>query len=99
MLAKVLIAVGALIVVFIGVVIATAPDEPTARPASVVSDARLVPMLDDHTSMTEQMRVATPNGGMSARMVTDPVWGDWSEDMVREQEAFQAQIDRMLARR
>ena len=99
MLVKGLIAVGALMLVFIGLVIATAPDEPTARPPSVVSDVRLIPMLDDHTFMTEQMRVATPNGGMSSRMVTDPMWGDWSEDMLREQEAYQAQIDRMLARR
>jgi hypothetical protein len=45
------------------------------------------------------MRVATPSQRMSSSMVTDPVWGDWSGDMVREQEAYQAQVDRMLARR
>lgn len=28
-----------------------------------------------------------------------PMWSGWSMDMVREQEAYQAQIDRMLARR
>ena len=36
---------------------------------------------------------------MGSSMVTDPMWADWSLDMVREQEAYQAQIDRMLARR
>lgn len=99
MLAKGLIAVGVLMLAFIGLVITTAPEEPSARSPSVVSDVRLIPMLDDHGRMTEQMGLATPNEGMTSRMVTDPMWGNWSEDMVRQQEAYQAQIDRMLGRR
>ena len=99
MLAKGLVAVGMLMLAFIGLVIVTAPEEPSARPPSAVSDVRLIPMLADHGRMTELMGVATPSDGMTSRMVTNPMWKNWSEDMVREQEAYQAQIDRMLGRR
>lgn len=45
------------------------------------------------------MRAAMPSQRMTSSMATDPMWADWSSDMVREQEAHQAQIDRMLSRR
>ena len=92
-------ATGVVMATVIALAVATAPEEPPVRPPVVVSDARLLPMLDGHTRMTEQMQVATPTNRMTSSMVSDPVWGDWSADMVREQEAYQAQIDRMLARR
>ena len=100
MLLKATAATGVLILsAFFALVVATAPDEPPVHAPNVVSDRRLLPMLEDHARMTERMQVATPNGGMTHRMLTDPMWSDWSEDMVREQEAYQAQLDRMLARR
>ena len=88
-----------MVAAFFALVIATAPEEAPVRPPTVVSDRQLYPMLEDHQRMTEQMRVAISHPSMTPRMLTDLMWNDWSEDMVREQEAYQAQIDRMLARR
>ncbi len=92
-------AVGVLALAVGALAIGTAPDESPPRPPTVVSDVGLLPMIEDHALMTEQMRAAAPSERMTSSMVTDRMWGDWSLDMVREQEAYQAQIDRMLARR
>lgn len=58
--------------------------------------AELAEMVDSDFAMLDGMRAAT-SPVMTTMIREDPMWSD--PDMVRAQEEYQAQIDRMLAKR
>lgn len=99
MFAKLLVAAGVAALAVFGLAAVTAPDGAPARPPTSVSAVGSYPMVEGHARMTEQMRVAAPTEAMTSRMVGDPMWADRSTGMIRAQEAHEAEIDRMLARR
>jgi hypothetical protein len=70
-----------------------APIEPTRD--NVPTDFATAEMLDSDIGMLEQMR-AWVSPSMTGMIATDPMWVD--PGMIRAQEQYQAQIDRMLAR-
>lgn len=71
------------------------PTEPSSRTA-VVTDFGAAGMLEGDMRMLERMRAAV-SPSMNWMIELDPMWVD--SDMIRAQEQYQAQIDRMLARR
>ena len=74
---------------------ATEPGTP-AGAHQVVSDLGQLEMLNADQQMLQQMRrVATPN--MVTMIETDPMWTD--PDMIRLQEEYQGQLDRMIGKR
>jgi len=88
-----------LLVVVVGIAIADSPSEgvPAQHPGHlVVSDLSQLDMLDSDQQMLQRMRTAgTPN--MVTMIETDPMWTD--PDMIRRQEEYQAQVDRMIGKR
>ncbi|HSJ83202.1 MAG TPA: hypothetical protein VLA91_05225 [Acidimicrobiia bacterium] len=68
--------------------------QPSSR-APMVTESGEVEMLDGDIRMLERMRV-TAHSSMNTMIEADPMWVD--PDMIRAQEQYQAQIDRMLAR-
>ncbi|MEX0700447.1 MAG: hypothetical protein WD354_12025 [Acidimicrobiia bacterium] len=91
-------------VLFIAVVITVAaingslspgPAQPSSR-AVVVTDFGEAGMLEGDMRMLERMRVSV-SSPMNTMIELDPMWVD--SDMIRAQEQYQAQLDRMLARR
>ena len=70
------------------------PTEPDSRSA-VVTDSRAPAMIEGDMQMLERMR-ATLSPSMDTMIEADPMWVD--PEMIRAQEQYQAQIDRMLAR-
>jgi hypothetical protein len=71
------------------------PAQPTAE-TDLVTDPGDAGMLERDMQMLERMRVSA-SLSMNTMIAADPMWVD--EDMIRAQEQYQAQIDRMLARR
>jgi hypothetical protein len=69
------------------------PSTPTAE----VTGLGEAGMLEADMRMLEQMRTALSPSMMSDMTAVDLMWVD--PDMVRAHEEYQAQIDRMLARR
>jgi hypothetical protein len=69
--------------------------QPTAE-TDLVTDSGDAGMLERDMLMLERMRVSA-SLSMNTMIAADPMWVD--EDMIRAQEQYQAQIDRMLARR
>jgi hypothetical protein len=63
--------------------------KPSTRSAGI-TDVGTAEMLEEDMRMLERMRVAVSPP-------KDPMWFD--SDMIQAQEQYQAQIDRMLARR
>jgi len=73
---------------------ASDPEAPTSH--QVVSDLGQIDMLDSNQGMLQQMRnAATPN--MVTMVETKPMWTD--PEMIRRQEEFQHQLDRMIGKR
>lgn len=71
-------------------------DSAPVSKTAVVSNVWQSDMLEADQQMLERMRVATqPN--MGTMIKEDPMWID--PEMIRLQEEYQAQFDRMLARR
>jgi hypothetical protein len=70
------------------------PTEPDSRPAGV-TDTMSPAMIEGDMQMLERMR-ATLSPSMDTMIEADPMWVD--PQMIRAQEQYQAQIDRMLAR-
>jgi len=74
----------------------TASDRESPTGHKVVSDLGQLDMLDSNLPMLQQMRSAE-----TLRMVTmietNPMWTD--PDMIRGQEEYQIQLDRMIAKR
>ena len=70
------------------------PTQSSPRTA-VVTDIRNRGMLEADLRMLERMRVAT-SPAMNAMIELDPMWVD--PDMIRAQEQYQAQLDRMIGR-
>lgn len=90
-----------LLVVTVMVVVALGPSllqDPVGEssPTAVVTDLGRDAMLDEDMQMLERMRV-TVSPNMNQMIELDPMWVD--AEMLRAQEQYQAQIDRMLARR
>ena len=101
-LARRLVVVWLMAMVAVAALIAAAPppEQPASAPApALISDLRLEPMLERHQAMTQRMRAGLPHGHMTEVMVTDVMFRDWSPWMVAEQEAYMAQMDRMVGRR
>ena len=90
-----------LLVVMVMAVVAFGPSllqDPTRNPSptAAVTDLGRDGMLEGDMQMLERMRVTViPN--MNQMIELDPTWVD--PEMLRAQEQYQAQIDRMLARR
>jgi hypothetical protein len=90
-----------LLLIIVAVAIAiTGPQSasgPGPRPGhQVVSDLAQLDMLEADQQMLQQMRSgATPN--MVTMIRVDPMWVD--PNMVRLQEEYQAQLDRMIGKR
>jgi hypothetical protein len=70
------------------------PLQPTSRTA-VVTDFGELGMLEGDMRMLERMRVAV-SPSMNTMIELDPMWVDPA--MIRAQEQYQAQLDRMIAR-
>jgi len=69
------------------------PEPPTGH--HVVADLAQLDMLDSNQGMLQQMRsTATPN--MLTMIESKPMWTD--PDMIRLQEEYQHQLDRMIGR-
>lgn len=90
-----------LLVVTVMVVVALGPSllqDPVGESPStaVVTDLGRDAMLDQDMQMLERMRV-TVSPNMNQMIELDPMWVD--AEMLRAQEQYQAQVDRMLARR
>jgi hypothetical protein len=68
---------------------------PSIRTAGV-ADAGAAWMLEGDMRMLERMRTAVSQS-MDAMIAVDPMWVN--PEMIQAQEGYQAQIDRMLARR
>lgn len=88
--------VGLLAVLFLGITVAglAGTDDRDDRPVS--GGQQLAEMLESDTAMLEQMR-ASAAPVMMSMIQEDPMWTD--PDMIRAQEEYQAQMDRMLGRR
>jgi hypothetical protein len=71
------------------------PVVPSTRNA-VTTDLGASEMLQSDMRMLEQMRISLSRS-MNGMIADDPMWVD--PVMIRGQEQYQAQIDRMLARR
>lgn len=86
-----------LFVVAIAIAGSPSASSPGPRPShQVVSDLGQLDMLDADQQMLQQMRVVvTPN--MVSMIEADPMWVD--PDMIRLQEEYQAQLDRMIGKR
>jgi hypothetical protein len=71
--------------------------EPTQPPlqTAVVTDFGEVGMLEGDMRMLERMRVSV-SSSMDTMIELDPMWVDPA--MIRAQEQYQAQLDRMIAR-
>jgi len=74
---------------------AASPTRPSPR-ADAVTDLGKVGMLDADLRMLERMRVSV-SPQMSTMISVDPMWVD--PEMIRAQEQYQAQLDRMIGRR
>ncbi|MDP3984533.1 MAG: hypothetical protein Q8Q52_05970 [Acidimicrobiia bacterium] len=61
----------------------------------MVTDFGEAGMLGGDMQMLERMRVSVPSS-MNTMIEVDPMWVD--SDMIRAQEQYQAQLDRMIAR-
>lgn len=88
-------AVGLLVMVTIGLGIglggsATPDDQPTTG-----VHAEQLGMLESDQLMLQQMRSGT-SPGMTTMIREDPMWVD--PDMIKAQEEYQAQFDRMLGK-
>jgi hypothetical protein len=70
------------------------PRQPPLR-ADMVTDFREVGMLEGNMRMLERMRVSV-SPSMNTMIELDPMWVDPA--MIRAQEQYQAQLDRMIAR-
>jgi len=85
----------------IGLVAAVATAPPESDPGApssrrVVSDLGQLDMLGSDQQMLDRMQAgADPN--MGTMIDQDPMWVD--PDMIRLQEEYQAQLDRMIGRR
>lgn len=85
----------AVLLIGIGVAgLATADPEPD-RPR-IETDVERPGMLDSDMAMLERMRVSTAPV-MMTMVQQDRMWTD--PDMIRAQEEYQAQLDRMLGKR
>jgi len=88
-----------LLVIVVGIAIADSPSDADPGPRTgqlVVSDLSQLDMLDSDQRMLQRMRIAeTPD--MVTMIETDLMWTD--PDMIRRQEEYQAQLDRMIGRR
>lgn len=71
------------------------PSPPSSLTA-VVTDLGEARMLEGDMRMLERMGVSV-SSSMNTMIELDPMWVD--SDMIRAQEQYQAQLDRMLARR
>jgi len=86
-----------IVVVVMVITIPTAasdPEPPTGH--QVVSDLAQLDMLDTDLRMLQQMR-STDTLRMVTMIETNPMWTD--PDMIRRQEEYQTQLDRMIGRR
>ena len=70
------------------------PAQPSSR-AVVVTDFGEAGMLEGDIRMLERMRVSV-SSPMNTMIGSDPMWVD--ADMIRTQERYQAQLDRMIGR-
>ena len=70
------------------------PLQPTSRTA-VVTDFGELGMLEGDMRMLERMRVSV-SPSMNTMIELDPMWVDPA--MIRAQEQYQAQLDRMIGR-
>jgi len=88
-----------LLLAVVGIAIADSPSESDPGPGTghlVVSDLSQLDMLDSDQQMLQRMRIAeTPN--MVTMIEADRMWAD--PDMIRRQEEYQAQLDRMIGKR
>lgn len=89
-------AVLVLMVITIGVVSAQSTDGPDPIQRNVVADLGQRDMLEADGAMLDRMR-ASNSPGMNTMIGNDPMWTN--PDMVRLQESYQAQVDRMLGNR
>lgn len=88
-----------LIVVTVVAVAASAPpaDGPDTRQhTGVVGDLAQLDMLESDQHMLERMRNSL-SPSMNTMIENDPMWTD--PEMIRAQEEYQAQLDRMIAKR
>ncbi len=88
-----------LVVVTVVAVAASAPsaDGPDTRQRTgVIGDVGQLDMLESDQQMLERMRTSL-SPSMKTMIQNDPIWTD--PDMIRLQEEYQAQLDRMIARR
>ena len=86
-----------IVVVTVAITDSSTTSQPGSRPGlDVVSDLGQLDMLDSDQEMLQQMRsVTTPN--MVTMIERDRMWTD--PDMIRLQEEYQAQLDRMIGKR
>ncbi len=88
-----------LVVVTVVAVAASAPsaDGPDTRQRTgVIGDVGQLDMLESDQQMLERMRNSL-SPSMNTMIQNDPMWTD--PEMIRAQEEYQAQLDRMIARR
>ena len=95
-----LIGLGLLMVAAVAIVEVAAPSSGASQSAPVserlVVDTELLGMLADDQLMLQHMSsFATPD--MTTMIQADPMWVD--PEMIRLQEQYQMQIDRMLGKR
>jgi hypothetical protein len=73
-------------------------DAPPDLSSNVITDTRMIPMLEQHRAMMEQMR-ASATAQMMQMMANDPMWQMLdSGDMIRMMEDAEADMDRMMGR-
>lgn len=88
-----------LLIIVVALIVITSPtaadDTETPTGHQVVADLAQLDMLDSNQGMLQQMRsAATPN--MLTMIDSKPMWTD--PDMIRRQEEFQRELDRMIGK-
>ena len=94
---KVLQAFGGLLaLLLLGITIVALSDNGRVDDPAVQTDVRQTEMLESDAAMLDQMQSPTPSA-MTTMIQENPMWTD--PDMIRAQEDYQAQVDRMLGNR